>query len=550
VSALVVLGAGVGPGDAVAAGLRSLGGSLVLSDLHVAQAADRQSAAAGEAPAAGGQAAGDDVPFSELNEALTAARSRLAELTKAADIAKAAGELRQKLQAAEAENRQLKSVLSQLQTDFSALQSAKQQSDARIGELEAASQEAVAEARRLDEQLVSMRWQNSQLSSSLTQAETAARDHAGELAELRQSMGESTEDQAKLAKDLDATITELANVRGELTSTQKSLDEAKVALASAEQERGVLREQLAGNRSDADQLRDQLQTAKADLQQLGVQNAGLEQQVELLKAAAGEATHAARQNLIAVEDQINEINAALASVNADELLTGAGGQEVDAAEAVPSSVQPRPEQRPQPVARAADDGWVPRPSPPRAGVRQSVTPVTASEGAPEPIAQPVLAAGEANGVQPAAAINLASLGTELPAGDRQDAQALLGELEAEQGKRGLSMTVPGELLFAVNGEEIEPAAHDALASVAKLVTLYDARDVLIVGHTDAVGDAAYNQRLSERRAALVKQYFIDKFEISPDRLQIEGKGEQDPINSNATADGRNANRRVEVVILD
>ncbi|NJO39080.1 MAG: OmpA family protein, partial [Rhizobiales bacterium] len=90
----------------------------------------------------------------------------------------------------------------------------------------------------------------------------------------------------------------------------------------------------------------------------------------------------------------------------------------------------------------------------------------------------------------------------------------------------------------------------ALADVAKLVNLYDERDILIVGHTDAVGDAAYNQRLSERRAVLVKQYFIDNFEISPERLQIEGKGEQDPINSNATADGRNANRRVEVVILD
>ena len=112
------------------------------------------------------------------------------------------------------------------------------------------------------------------------------------------------------------------------------------------------------------------------------------------------------------------------------------------------------------------------------------------------------------------------------------------------------MTVPGELLFAVNSEQIEPAAFDALESVAALVDLFEQHNVLIVGHTDAVGDAGYNQELSERRAALVKQFFIDQFEISADRLQVEGRGEQDPINSNATADGRNANRRVEVVILD
>ncbi|NJO38790.1 MAG: hypothetical protein HC871_15780, partial [Rhizobiales bacterium] len=334
VSALLVLGAGSGPEDAYGAGLRGLAFSHVLSDRHLAQTADQQSGAAAEPSPAGDQAAGDDVPFSELNEALTAARSRLAELTKAADIAKVAGELREKLQAAEAENRQLKAVLSQLQTDFSDIQSTQQQSNARIAELETVAQEAVAEAKRLDEQLVSMRWQNSQLSSSLTQAETSARENAEELTKVRQSMGESTEDHAKLARDLDATITELADTRTELTAAQKSLDEARAALASTEQEKGVLREQLAGNRSDHDQLQDKLQTAAADLQQLSAQNAGLERQVELLKAAAGEATNAARQNLIAVEDQINEINAALASVNADELLTGAGGPEVGAAEAV------------------------------------------------------------------------------------------------------------------------------------------------------------------------------------------------------------------------
>jgi OmpA-OmpF porin, OOP family len=63
-----------------------------------------------------------------------------------------------------------------------------------------------------------------------------------------------------------------------------------------------------------------------------------------------------------------------------------------------------------------------------------------------------------------------------------------------------------------------------------------------------MGDAAYNRQLSERRAELVKQFFIDNFELPPDRLSTEGVGEARPIASNATAQGRRANRRVEVLI--
>jgi len=156
---------------------------------------------------------------------------------------------------------------------------------------------------------------------------------------------------------------------------------------------------------------------------------------------------------------------------------------------------------------------------------------------------------DAAGDQPPG-INLASLTTDLPANRRQDAQALLAGLKPEKDARGLSMTVPGAQLFAVDSDEIDPSAFEALASVAKLVDLYDGRDVLIIGHTDAVGDAGYNQQLSERRAALVKQFFVERFDINSSRLQIEGQGEENPITSNATADGRDANRRVEVVILN
>jgi OOP family OmpA-OmpF porin len=86
--------------------------------------------------------------------------------------------------------------------------------------------------------------------------------------------------------------------------------------------------------------------------------------------------------------------------------------------------------------------------------------------------------------------------------------------------------------------------------VAELIGTYDDRKVLIIGHSDAVGDAAYNRQLSERRAELVKRFFVDNFELSADQLTTEGLGEARPIASNATAQGRRANRRVDVLILN
>ena len=89
-----------------------------------------------------------------------------------------------------------------------------------------------------------------------------------------------------------------------------------------------------------------------------------------------------------------------------------------------------------------------------------------------------------------------------------------------------------------------------LAKVAELVKLYDDRKALIVGHTDATGDAAYNQYLSTRRAEVIKEFFVENFEVEEERLSIEGKGEEQPLASNATVDGRIANRRVEILLLN
>ncbi len=129
-------------------------------------------------------------------------------------------------------------------------------------------------------------------------------------------------------------------------------------------------------------------------------------------------------------------------------------------------------------------------------------------------------------------------------------QGLLVDLDAKAGPPGLALTVPGQGLLATNSDRIEPAANDTLAKVAELINAYDGHPVRIIGYTDAMGDASYNRTLSQRRARLVKQFFIDNFEIDGTRLSTEGRGEDQPIASNDTLAGRQANRRVEVLILN
>jgi outer membrane protein OmpA-like peptidoglycan-associated protein len=140
--------------------------------------------------------------------------------------------------------------------------------------------------------------------------------------------------------------------------------------------------------------------------------------------------------------------------------------------------------------------------------------------------------------------------SDLPVENRIQVQSLLADLKAETDPEGVKLIVPGAELFTVNGKEIRDTAYESLAKVAELIDLYKSQPVLIIGHTDAIGATDYNQTLSERRAGLVRQFFIDHFDVEAGRLSTQGMGERDPIASNATSAGRRANRRVEVLILN
>jgi outer membrane protein OmpA-like peptidoglycan-associated protein len=109
------------------------------------------------------------------------------------------------------------------------------------------------------------------------------------------------------------------------------------------------------------------------------------------------------------------------------------------------------------------------------------------------------------------------------------------------------ITMTSQTAFDTNSADIKPGFDATMDKLADVVVRYAKTTLTVVGHTDNVGSNDYNQKLSERRAHSVAQYFESK-RVDPVRLAISGKGETAPIASNASESGRQANRRVEIYV--
>jgi outer membrane protein OmpA-like peptidoglycan-associated protein len=111
----------------------------------------------------------------------------------------------------------------------------------------------------------------------------------------------------------------------------------------------------------------------------------------------------------------------------------------------------------------------------------------------------------------------------------------------------LKVSLPGADMFAADRAELQPRVHATLDSICAVLQKFDKTIVEIVGHSDSAGSPEYNQTLSERRAAAVATYLQGRG-IARVRIATLGAGESRPVASNATADGRARNRRVELTL--
>ena len=116
-----------------------------------------------------------------------------------------------------------------------------------------------------------------------------------------------------------------------------------------------------------------------------------------------------------------------------------------------------------------------------------------------------------------------------------------------QGDR-IILNMPSNITFATDQDQVIPPFYPTLNSVGIVLRKFNRSLIDINGHTDSTGNAAYNQGLSERRAASVANYLGERGGIDQRRISTLGYGATQPIASNATPEGRAQNRRVEVLI--
>jgi OmpA-OmpF porin, OOP family len=105
-----------------------------------------------------------------------------------------------------------------------------------------------------------------------------------------------------------------------------------------------------------------------------------------------------------------------------------------------------------------------------------------------------------------------------------------------------------DTFFDFNKSNLKPEGRQLLDQVAAQLNTIKLETVIAVGYTDSIGSVDYNLGLGQRRADAVKAYLVSKG-VAADRIYTESKGKADPIASNATAEGRAKNRRVEVEIV-
>jgi outer membrane protein OmpA-like peptidoglycan-associated protein len=147
----------------------------------------------------------------------------------------------------------------------------------------------------------------------------------------------------------------------------------------------------------------------------------------------------------------------------------------------------------------------------------------------------------------------AAVGSYMDAQKRDLEKNLAPEIQAGQARvqklsdQVVLVTMTSQTAFNTDSSDINAGFRSTLNKLADAVVRYGKTTLTVVGHTDNVGTNTYNQKLSERRALSVAQY-LEGQRVNGMRLATAGRGENDPVASNASESGRQANRRVEIYV--
>lgn len=129
---------------------------------------------------------------------------------------------------------------------------------------------------------------------------------------------------------------------------------------------------------------------------------------------------------------------------------------------------------------------------------------------------------------------------------QEEARRLEEELGFQQTQKGRVLTMTGTTLFGFDSDQLLRTAERKLDRVAEVLSSVE-EPLILEGYTDSVGNAQYNEQLSERRATAVKDYLVARG-VDAERIRVEARGELDPVAPNDSPEGRALNRRVELVL--
>jgi outer membrane protein OmpA-like peptidoglycan-associated protein len=138
-------------------------------------------------------------------------------------------------------------------------------------------------------------------------------------------------------------------------------------------------------------------------------------------------------------------------------------------------------------------------------------------------------------------------------GNYMDEQAAEMERDLEGARiervgEGIKITFDSGILFDVDKSDLKVEAQENIARLAVILNKYEDTNILLEGHTDSDGAEDYNMALSERRARAVQNYLAQR-EVVAQRMSVMWYGESQPVADNSTAEGKAANRRVEVAVM-
>ena len=121
-------------------------------------------------------------------------------------------------------------------------------------------------------------------------------------------------------------------------------------------------------------------------------------------------------------------------------------------------------------------------------------------------------------------------------------------VSVQRDGNNINLIMPSNITFATDGRNINSKFYPVLNSVVLVIKEFNKTTVVVAGFTDSSGSNAYNQNLSEDRAKSVADFLLNQ-NVNPARIDVVGFGEQHPITSNKTKEGRSLNRRVEITLL-